>query len=145
MNHVYHQLILEHNRTPSNRGALAGATHIAEVFNPTCGDRIRVDLRIDTAGRLERIAFDGDICAVATASASLMTEALDGGDAVAFEALAAEFRRFIEAGEPLTHERSSGLEPLGSVRDYPGRKRCATLPWEALVEAVYNSKEETDA
>lgn len=144
MNHIYHQLILEHNRSPRNRGRLADATHVAEVVNPTCGDRLRIAVQVDGAGRLVAVAFDGDSCAIATAAASLMTEAVCGRDVAVVQALGSEFRRFIERGEPLRNASLQALAPLASVRDYPGRKRCATLPWEALAEALHNIKERAD-
>ena len=136
MNHIYHQLILEHNRNPRNRGGLAEATHVAEMVNPTCGDRLRVAVQVDSAGRLLAVAFEGDSCAIATAAASLMTDVVRDLDIVVMQALGCEFRRFIESAEPLSSASLQALAPLGTVRDYPGRKRCATLPWEALSKAL---------
>jgi nitrogen fixation NifU-like protein len=83
---LYRDVILDHNRRPRNFGALAGASHHAEGNNPLCGDRLSLALRLD-GDRIADIRFEGSGCAISTASASLMTEAVKGKDRAAVRQL----------------------------------------------------------
>jgi len=133
---LYQQVILDHYRAPRNFGALEPVSACAEGYNPLCGDKVKVYLR--TAGdRIERASFEGVGCAISTASASLMTEAVRGLERSEAEAL---LRSFLAL---MTGEGNGGggvplgkLEVLSGVRDFPVRIKCATLAWHALRAAL---------
>jgi nitrogen fixation NifU-like protein len=115
LNDLYRDVILDHNRTPRNFGPLERADASAEGFNPLCGDRLtlRLNLADDT---IRDIRFEGQGCAISTASASLMTEAVKGK--TRDEALA-------------LFERVHSL-----LTEYPARVKCASLCWHTLVSAL---------
>ena len=87
---LYQELILDHNRSPRNCGALEAPTHSATGHNPLCGDQLTLELRL-AEGRVAEVAFEGSGCAISTASASLMTDAVKGLDEGELEALFAKF------------------------------------------------------
>jgi nitrogen fixation NifU-like protein len=147
---LYQEVILDHCKRPRNFGAIPGADHVAEGYNPLCGDKVKVYLTLD-GDRLTRIGFEGSGCAISTASASLMTEALAGktvpeaqelfGDV--HEMLAGDPSRRAETGESLgklaafdTYARLGKLAALAGVREYPVRVKCATLAWHTLQAAL---------
>lgn len=134
---LYGDMILDHNRRPRNFGPLAGATHAAEGDNPLCGDRVTVRLRV-AAGRIEDIRFEGAGCAISTASASMMTEALCGRTIEEAERLFAGFRTMLTAGTPAAagDEDLGKLAAFAGVREFPMRVKCATLAWHTLRSAL---------
>ena len=131
---LYQDMILDHNKRPRNFGRLAAANRSASGDNPLCGDRIDLELEIQD-GRIENIAFTGAGCAISTASASLMTEAVKGRPLAEAEALAERFRALMR-GEGPAGEELGGLAALTGVRAYPMRVKCATLPWHTLRSAL---------
>lgn len=134
---LYQEVILDHGRRPRNFGELPGANRRAEGYNPLCGDRETVQLKVE-GNVLEDIRFTGAGCAISTASASMMTESLKGKTRPEVEALFAKFHDLI------TGESKSGpdgpalgkLEVFSGVREYPVRIKCATLPWHTLKAAL---------
>ncbi len=133
---LYQQVILDHYRTPRNFGVLDPASACAEGHNPLCGDQIKVYLRLD-GDRIDGVTFEGVGCAISTASASLMTEAVRGLDRPQAEALIAAFLNLMTGENGAAEAVDLGkLEVLGGVRDYPVRIKCATLAWHALRSAL---------
>jgi len=132
---LYHPLILEHCRRPRNFRVPAGARRI-RADNPLCGDQI--DVYLDIAGGTVRdIAFDGVGCAVARASASLMTEAIMGRGLPYGRRLLDAFRRLVESPEGAPDDPDLGeLAVFADLRHFPARRQCALLAWNALDEAV---------
>ena len=135
LNELYRDVILDHNRRPRNFGALDPADASVEGFNPMCGDRLTVRLKLDD-DTISDIRFEGQGCAISTASASLMTEAVKGktrGDAL---------RLFDRVHELLTDDAAPPAEELGKlaalsgVRAYPARVKCASLCWHTLASAL---------
>lgn len=139
---LYQEVIVDHNRRPRNFGRLEGANRRAEGYNPLCGDRLTVYLKVGDDGTIEDIAFEGEGCAISVASASLMTDHLKGRPVQEAEDLFGGFRELVmgEGGEPDT-ERLGKLAALGGVRAYPSRVKCATLCWHTLQAAVHGEKE----
>lgn len=131
---LYQEIVLDHNRQPRNFGALAAPTHRASGHNPLCGDRVEVFLRV-VDGRIAEIAFEGDGCAISTASASIMTESLAGKTLAEATALFEGFRALL-TGQSAADIELGQLEVLAGVRTYPARVKCATLPWHALQAAL---------
>jgi nitrogen fixation NifU-like protein len=145
---LYGDMILDHNRRPRNFGPLAGATHSARGDNPLCGDRVIVHLRV-ADGRIEEIHFEGAGCAISTASASMMTEALHGKSLEEARRLFAGFHALLTVGVraaaegPEAEKKGAAgsvelgkLEAFSGVREFPMRVKCATLAWHAVQAAL---------
>ena len=130
---LYQTTILDHNRRPRNFRAPDDANRTADGYNPLCGDKVRVFLKVED-GRVADAAFQGAGCAISTASASLMTEAVKGRSASEVMKLFDVFHELV------TGERSEepDLDALGKltvfegVREFPVRVKCATLAWHTL-------------
>ena len=133
---LYQEVILDHNKRPRNRGKLEEPTSTAEGHNPLCGDNVKVYLETRD-GRIENVTFEGSGCAISTASASLMTEAIKGKTLAEVEAVFREFQTMVTATGPAEEHPDLGdLEVFGGVREYPVRIKCATLPWHTLQAAL---------
>jgi nitrogen fixation NifU-like protein len=134
---LYQEVILDHNKRPRNWGKLEDATHRSEGLNPLCGDHIWVALKLD-GDRIEKVAFEGESCAICKASASMMTGAVKGKTTAEAERLVEHFRAMAVGAEDLeTSGRYLGrLTVFAGVRDLPSRVKCAILPWHTLHAAV---------
>lgn len=135
---LYQEVILDHNKRPRNFRILPEATHTADGVNPLCGDRVSVYLDIQD-GVIKDIAFQGAGCAISSASASLMTEALKGKKVDDVEHLFDAFHNVVTT----ECDCPKGLGKLGvlaGVRDYPSRVKCATLAWHAVRAALEERK-----
>lgn len=130
---LYPAAILQHSRAPKNQGPLDDATHEARLDNPLCGDRVAVQLRIEGT-LIQEARFTGKGCAISLASASMLTEAVSGLAVEEATELAARLLTLASGREDVSD--LGPLEPLRGVRAFPGRRRCATLPWEALQGAL---------
>ncbi|TDJ32775.1 MAG: SUF system NifU family Fe-S cluster assembly protein [Gammaproteobacteria bacterium] len=133
---LYQEVIVDHNRSPRNFGKPEGYNRIAEGFNPLCGDRLTLYLRVDDTGTIEDIAFEGEGCAISVASASLMTECLKGQPVSKAEALFGSFHKLVTGGESEPGVDLGKLAALAGVREFPSRVKCATLCWHALKSAL---------
>ncbi|MEB3238432.1 MAG: SUF system NifU family Fe-S cluster assembly protein [Candidatus Sericytochromatia bacterium] len=131
---LYQEVILDHNRSPRNRRPLADATHRANGHNPLCGDQLVVQLRC-ADGRVLEAAFEGDGCAISTASASLMTEGIRGRNEDEVRAMHEQFHRLVTTGDA-DLDRLGKLAALAGVAEYPARVKCASLAWHTLLAAL---------
>ena len=130
---LYQEVIFDHNRQPRNFHDMPEADHQADGHNPLCGDQLTVYLRIDN-DVIEDVSFVGHGCAISTASASLMTEAVKGKTVAEVEALFRDFHALLTDTPP---ERDFGkLAVLTGVREFPARVKCATLAWHTLHNAL---------
>jgi nitrogen fixation NifU-like protein len=139
---LYQSVILDHNRSPRNRGPVPGANRRAEGHNPLCGDHVVVQARV-AEDRIEAVGFEGRGCAISTASASLMTEAVKGRSSAEVEKLFEEFRQLVTS-DPTREAPVGGLGKLAvfsGVREFPLRVKCATLCWHALQAALEGRSE----
>jgi nitrogen fixation NifU-like protein len=132
---LYQEVILDHNRRPRNFGPLPTANRRAEGHNPLCGDRVTVYLDL-ADGRLQDVAFQGSGCAISTASASLMTEALKGLTLEEARGLFKGFHDLVTLGAAEGSPELGKLAVFTGVREYPMRVKCATLAWHALMAAL---------
>ena len=132
---LYQEVILDHNRRPRNFGPLPTANRRAEGHNPLCGDRVTVYLDLED-GRLQDVAFQGSGCAISTASASLMTEALKGLTLEEARGLFKGFHDLVTLGATEGSPELGKLAVFTGVREYPMRVKCATLAWHALMAAL---------
>ena len=134
---LYRDVIVDHNRSPRNRGRLPAATHHAEGDNPLCGDRLRLD--VEVAGEVIRdLRFEGSGCAISTASASLMSEAVKGRTRAETAELFSAVHRML-TGEAADAARLGKLAALAGVRAFPARVKCASLCWHTLNAALAGS------
>lgn len=139
---LYQEVILDHGRRPRNFRKLAAATATAHGHNPMCGDSLDVYLIVGDDGVIADCAFEGQGCAISTASASLMTETLKGRtveDALRlFRGVQEMCTRddFDPAAAGLDVEAFERLEVLAGVREFPVRVKCATLAWHTMKAAL---------
>ncbi|MEO1087243.1 MAG: Fe-S cluster assembly sulfur transfer protein SufU [Acidobacteriota bacterium] len=137
---LYQEIILDHYRSPRNHGGLEAADREAAGHNPLCGDRVKIFVGLD-GDRIEDITFEGDGCAISTASASLLTEAIKGKTIPEAESLGQNFRDLLTGQtEPGDHDLGK-LEAFVGVRDLPVRIKCATLAWHTLKAALDNGSQ----
>lgn len=137
MRDLYQELIVDHYRRPHNYGPLAGANRHAEGFNPLCGDHLTLALNV-VDGVIEDVRFEGMGCAISTASASLMTDALKGKTEVQAEAMFHDFQALVTGTTHVDSPNVLGkLAVLAGVRDFPVRVKCATLAWHTLLAALH--------
>ena len=141
---LYEEVILDHNRSPRNYPKKPdGCNCSAHGDNPLCGDQVQVHLRVED-GIIEDIGFEGRGCAISTASASLMTEALKGkseGEAAAlFEAVHKLLTEQGSDDSDADADRLGKLMVLGGIKQYPMRVKCATLAWHTLQAALAHSE-----
>jgi nitrogen fixation NifU-like protein len=132
---LYRDVILDHNRHPRNFGPLEGASHHAEGNNPLCGDRLSLTLRM-TGDRIEDIHFEGSGCAISTASASLMTEAVKGKDRSSVRQLFERMHALLTQPDGAPDPALGKLAALSGVREFPARVKCASLCWHTLNAAL---------
>lgn len=136
---LYRETVLEHSRNPRHFGRLADATHTADGINPLCGDKLKLYVRVDDAGRIDASSFEGSGCAISMASASLMTDAMTGLPVDLAEACVVEMTaRLHEEHSRQPRAELAKLAALDGVRQYPGRVKCATLAWRALEAALHH-------
>ncbi len=132
---LYQDIIVDHNRNPRNFRPMAGAVRIAEGYNPLCGDKLSVYAKIED-GRIADVSFVGSGCAISTASASLMTEAVMGKTVAEAEVLFADMHALLTGTASGDPARLGKLAALAGVKDYPARVKCATLSWHTLHAAL---------
>ncbi|GAB2891251.1 SUF system NifU family Fe-S cluster assembly protein [Paraburkholderia jirisanensis] len=140
---LYQQVIFDHYRRPHNRHDVAHASHAAHGHNPLCGDRIQLALRVEN-GVVTEVGFEGEGCAIATASASMMTDLIKGKTPDEAQQLIDRFQRMVTSGDEPAPADTEGLGKtavLAGVREFPARVKCATLAWHTLSEALHHETE----
>ncbi|MCS7297070.1 MAG: SUF system NifU family Fe-S cluster assembly protein [Bacteroidia bacterium] len=138
---LYQELILEHNRYPRNYGRLEEPTHEGHGYNPLCGDEVHLTLKVQE-NYLQDIKFEGKGCAICRASASMMTTLVKGQSISDIDYLFEAFHELVTQEEaptytqlaPATQEK---LQIFATVRNFPVRVKCATLPWHTLHTALH--------
>jgi nitrogen fixation NifU-like protein len=139
LNDLYQEVILDHNRRPRNFHPLAEASHTAEGYNPLCGDRLKLYLKLD-GDTIEDVSFEGAGCAISKASASMMTDALKGKSVNEADALFDRFHRMVTTPPGQSVEDMGKLSALAGVRAFPVRVKCASLAWHTLKAALKNEQ-----
>ena len=139
---LYQDIILDHGRKPRNFHKMDHPSHFAHGHNPLCGDRVTVFLDVE-GDKIKDVSFEGRGCAISTASASLMTEVLNGKTLAEAEELFKAFHAEVTGGDvPAVEEKLQDdferLAPLEGVKAYPTRVKCATLAWHAFEAALKN-------
>jgi nitrogen fixation NifU-like protein len=132
---LYRDVILDHNKRPRNFGTLEPSDSRADGHNPLCGDRLTVFLRMN-GDRVEDIRFEGKGCAISTASASMMTEAIKGKDKADIGTLFGKIHSLLTQHNAVADPSLGKLAALSGVREYPARVKCASLCWHTLNAAL---------
>ncbi len=136
---LYQEMIIEHNRHPHNHFEMPDATSKAEGFNPLCGDKLTLYLKIEE-GVVTALSFIGRGCAISQASASMMTDVLKGKTLLDAEALFQRFHTMLTEENVNVGDLDLGrLEALAGVKAYPARVKCATLAWHTYQAALTQS------
>ena len=134
---LYRDVIVDHNRSPRNFRKIAGADKVLEGFNPLCGDKLTLYLKLD-GETIQDLSFEGSGCAISVASASLMTERLKGKTRSEADDLFDQMHDLLTRSEPPAELESLGkLAALAGVREYPSRVKCASLCWHTLKGALH--------
>jgi nitrogen fixation protein NifU and related proteins len=138
---LYQEVILDHGRKPRNFRRLENADRVARGDNPLCGDRMELFVKLSPEGRIAEAAFQGRGCAISMASASLMTETVQGKTAAEATELGSKFRELAMSGTcpdcgAALAEEMERLQPLAGVHEFPSRVKCATLAWHTLNAAL---------
>ena len=135
---LYQEVILDHSRHPRHHGVLNDASHKAEGYNPLCGDRVTVYLKLGEDGRVADIKFEGKGCAISQASASMMTDLVVGRTVAEAEKLMGGFLHLVK-GEDATELKGDDremLDVMAGVSAFPMRVKCATLAWHTMKSAL---------
>ena len=136
---LYQEIILDHSKRPRNCHAMDNATRKAEGYNPLCGDKLQLYLKVEN-DIVRDASFVGSGCAISTASASLMTESMKGKTREEALKLLDKFHDLLTTDTPVTQDLGK-LVVFCGVRDYPARVKCATLAWHTLKTALEGADE----
>ncbi len=139
MSDLYSEILLDHYRLPRNKGHLEHPTLSVQGVNPLCGDDITLDLEFE-GEVLKQIRFNGKGCAISMASASMLTEMLEGKTIPEIEQWIGHVREFIREGQEPAGVDMGDLSALSGISKLPVRVKCATLPWTTIEEALHRRK-----
>ena len=146
---LYQDIILEHGKSPRNLGKCEGYNHDAKGYNPLCGDKVHVYLKLDSKKKVEDLSFEGEGCAISLASASIMTELIKGKSFEVVKEIMKAFLNMIKntseiQSNHLDEDQKTKLMSLSGVKQFPMRVKCATLSWHTLVSALEDRKDEVN-
>ena len=142
---LYQDIILEHGKSPRNFGKCIGHNHEAKGYNPLCGDKVHVYLKLNEGKKLENVSFEGEGCAISLASASIMTDLLKGKSFNDSKEIVSNFLNMIKSNSEiksnnLDEDQKTKIMSLSGVKQFPMRVKCATLSWHTLVSAMEKKK-----
>lgn len=134
---LYQEVVVDHSKRPRNFRKIEDPSRSARGYNPLCGDKVNVYVKLQD-GRVADISFEGSGCAISTASASIMTEAVKGKTVGDTEALFEGFHHLATTGDTssVVGPGLGKLAVFSNVSDYPARVKCATLVWHTLRSAL---------
>ena len=146
---LYQDIILEHGKSPRNFGQCEGYNYDAKGYNPLCGDKVHVYLKLDSEKKVESLTFEGEGCAISMASASIMTELVKGKSFNETKDIMTAFLNMIKntseiQSNYLDEDQKIKLMSLSGVKQFPMRVKCATLSWHTLVSAMEGKKREVN-
>ena len=146
---LYQDIILEHGKSPRNLGKCEGYNREAKGYNPLCGDKVHVYLKLNSEKKVEGLTFEGDGCAISLASASIMTELVKGKSFEEVKEIMNAFLNMIKntseiQSNHLDEDQKTKLMSLSGVKQFPMRVKCATLSWHTLVSAMEGRKREVN-
>ena len=146
---LYQDIILEHGKNPKNLGKCKGYNYNAKGYNPLCGDKVHVYLKLDNKKKVEELSFEGERCSISLASASIMTELVKGKSFDEAKDIMSSFLNMIKNNSELQsnhldEDQKIKLMSLSGVKQFPMRVKCATLSWHTLVSAMNEEKKEVN-
>ena len=144
---LYQEIILDHGKNPRNLRKTENFNKDAKGYNPLCGDKVHIYLKLNENKKVEDISFEGSGCAISMASASIMTDLLKGKEQADVKEIIEDFLNMIKEkpelnSKNLNEDEKTKLMCLSGVKQYPMRVKCATLSWHTLTSAINNSQEE---
>ena len=144
---LYQEIILDHGKNPRNLRKTENFNKDAKGYNPLCGDKVHVYLKLNENKKIEDISFEGQGCAISMASASIMTDLIKGKEEFEVKEIVNDFLDMIKEKDELKNnilqeDDKTKLMCLSGVKQYPMRVKCATLSWHTLISAINNSQEE---
>jgi nitrogen fixation NifU-like protein len=139
LDQLYRQVIMDHYKNPRNRGAIDEDSITINLNNPTCGDRIQIQLKVDD-GKVADAKFEGEGCSISLSSASMMTQAIKGLEIEDALKMSKVFSDMMLGKDIDEHGLDLGdIESLQGVAKFPARIKCATLAWKAMEKGINNS------
>ena len=134
LDELYRRVIMDHYKNPRNRGTLDEDSVTVSLNNPTCGDRIQLQLKVEN-GVVKLAKYTGEGCSISMSSASMMTDAIRGKTLDEALGMAEKFSAMMQ-GQPVEFGEYEDLEALSGVSKFPARIKCATLAWNALRKGI---------
>ena len=146
---LYQEIILDHGKNPRNLRRTENFNKEATGYNPLCGDKVHIYLKLNENKKVEDISFEGSGCAISMASASIMTDLIRGRNENEVNEIVKDFLYMIKekpelSSKNLKDDEKTKLMCLSGVKQYPMRVKCATLSWHTLTSAIDNSKKEVN-
>ena len=146
---LYQEIILDHGKNPRNLRRAENFNKEATGYNPLCGDKVHIYLKLNENKKVEDISFEGSGCAISMASASIMTDLIRGRKENEVKDIVKDFLYMIKekselSSKNLKDDEKTKLMCLSGVKQYPMRVKCATLSWHTLTSAIDNSKKEVN-
>tara|TARA_B100000029_G_scaffold105828_1_gene96458 strand:+ start:472 stop:942 length:471 start_codon:yes stop_codon:yes gene_type:complete len=146
---LYKDIILEHGKNPRNLGKCDGYNHEAKGYNPLCGDKVHIYLKLDDKKKVQGLTFEGEGCAISLASASIMTELVKGKFFNEAKEIMDAFLNMVKNtskidSDHLDDDQKTKLMSLSGVKQFPMRVKCATLSWHTLISALDGKKKEVN-
>ena len=147
---LYKEIILDHGKNPRNLRKTENINKDAKGYNPLCGDKVHVYLKLNENKKVEDISFEGQGCAISMASASIMTDLVRGKEEYEVKEIVNDFLEMIKEKDKLNNkildeDEKTKLMCLSGVKNYPMRVKCATLSWHTLTSAINNSQAEINS
>ena len=146
---LYQEIILDHGKNPRNLRKTENFNKDAKGYNPLCGDKVHIYLKLNENKKVEDISFEGQGCAISMASASIMTDLVKGKEEFEVKEIVSDFLDMIKEKDQLNNnilheDDKTKLMCLSGVKQYPMRVKCATLSWHTLTSAIDKPQEETN-
>ena len=147
---LYQEIILDHGKNPRNLRKTENFNKDAKGYNPLCGDKVHIFLKLNENKKIEDISFEGSGCAISMASASIMTDLVKEKEEKEAKNLIKDFLEMIKekpelATKNLSEDEKTKLMSLSGVKQYPMRVKCATLAWHTLTSAINNMQDEINS
>ena len=144
---LYQEIILDHGKNPRNLRKTENFNKDAKGYNPLCGDKVHLFIKLNEKKKVEDISFEGSGCAISMASASIMTDLIKGKEENQVKEIVSDFLEMIKEKEKLdtkllTDDEKTNLMCLSGVTQYPMRVKCATLSWHTLTSAIDKTQNE---
>jgi len=138
---LYQEIILDHGKNPRNKGKCDEFNKDAKAYNPLCGDKVHIYLKLNKAKKVENLSFEGEGCAISLASASILTDIIKGKDFITAKKITNEFLNMIKdkksiSTDSLNKDQKTTIMSLSGVKQFPMRVKCATMVWHTFISAL---------